>query len=222
MAIDSQHPDYAAVIEDYRVMRDTFAGERTVKGKTIAYLPPTSGQLADGATKNFSSTGALAYLNYLSRAKFSDLVKDAVNTLVGVMVREPAVIELPPQLEPMRESATRKNETLQMLIRRIYEQQILFGRYGLLGDFPQDPASVQAREVPHLVEYSSESIINWDDERFSEFGVNRLNFVVMNETAQVRGNSSDQFEWTEQKRYRVVILEPLDPEQEPSLANRYV
>lgn len=213
MAIDSKHPDYTEVAPDYRVMRDTFAGERIIKEATIAYLSPTGGQIADGALTNIYSIGWRAYTSYLARATFPDFVKQAVETMVGVMHREDAVIELPAALEPMREHATRKGETLEMLLRRINEQQLLYGRYGLLADFPQDPYAARRREVPHLVEYVAESIINWDDERMTEFGVNELNFLVLNETVQVRDAAgADAFEWTQEECYRVALLEPVNPE----------
>jgi hypothetical protein len=213
MSIENKHPDFLEVADDYRVMRDTFAGERRIKEATFAYLPPTSGQVMDGAIQSISSAGWTAYSNYLTRSRFPDLVKQAVNTLVGVMVREPAVIKLPPRLEPLRTDATRKHESLQALLRRIFEQQLIYGRVALLVDFPQDPIGARVRELPHFVEYNAESIINWDDERFTEFGLDVLNFLVLNETVQVRGKAgADIFDWQEERRFRVAFLEPVNPE----------
>ena len=57
MSIESKHPDFIEVSDDYRVMRDTFAGERRIKEGTFAYLPPTGGQIADGAIINITSSG---------------------------------------------------------------------------------------------------------------------------------------------------------------------
>lgn len=215
MSIESKHPDYIEVSDDYRVMRDTFAGERRIKEGTFAYLPPTGGQIADGAVRTLSSAGWHAYSSYLVRSVFPDFVNQAVQVMVGVMHREEARIELPSALEPMRDNATRKGESLQMLLRRINEQQLVFGRLGLLVDFPQDPFAASRAEVPHLVEYQAETIINWDDERFTEFGINTLNFLVLNETVQVRGSGGiDIFEWEQERRFRVAVLEPLDPAED--------
>lgn len=212
MSIESKHPDFIEVSDDFRVMRDTFAGERRIKEGTFAYLPPTGGQIADGAVRNVLSSGAAAYSNYLARAVFPDFVNQAVQVMVGVMHREPARIELPAALEPMRDNATRKGETLLMLLRRINEQQLVFGRHGLLIDFPQESFAASQAQVPHLVEYPAETVINWDDERFTEFGVNMLNFLVLNETVQVRGAGGvDIFDWEQERRFRVAHLEPVDP-----------
>jgi len=156
--IESRHPDYLEVAEDYRIVRDTFAGERTVKTARALYLPPTAGMVADGALgPNLKAPGRLAYDAYLCRARFPDLVREAVALMAGIMHREGPDIRLPRALEPMRRFATRKGETLEMLLRRINEQQLLFGRFGILADIsPQ-------RDVPHLVTYTAETITNWDD-----------------------------------------------------------
>jgi len=223
MSIDSKHPDFSEVASDYRVMRDTVAGERRIKEATFAYLPATTGQVIDGALKNTGSPGWSAYVNYLARARFPDLVKQAVGTQVGVMVREPAVIKLPAVMEPLRNKATRKGESLQALLRRIYEQQLSFGRIGLLIDFPQDPFAAERAQLPHIVEYDAESIINWDDERFAEYGTNILSFVVLNETVQVRGkDGAEMFDWQEERQFRVAMLEQVDPQFPIGISNPLV
>jgi len=223
VSIASKHPDYLEVSDDYRQMRDTFAGQRKVKQASTLYLPPTAAHIQDGALKSFTSDGWLAYEAYRARAVFPEFVGEAVSTLVGVMHHEPAVIELPPQLEPLRNRATRKGESLQMLLRRINEQQLLFGRIGLLADFPQDPAAAERAEVPHFVTYEAETIINWDDERFTEFGMSRLNFVVLNEIAFVRGpEGANIYDFEPERRFRVLFLEPENPEAEESPTNPLV
>jgi len=220
MSIDNKHPDYLDVVEDYVVMRDTFAGQRRIKQAEFLYLPATGGQIKDGALKSTTSLGRKEYDAYIERAIFPDYVREAVNTLVGVMHSEPAIIELPPALEPMREKATRTGESLQALLRKINEQQLLYGRFGVLADFPQDPQHAERAQAPHLVTYEAASIINWDDERFTEFSPNRLSFTVVNETVFVRGpNGTNVYDFQEERRYRVVYLEPADAEQPESPTN---
>jgi len=223
MSIETKHPDFLEVSEDFRVVRDAFAGERRIKEATFLYLPATTGQIKDGALKNVVSTGWISYSNYLKRAIFPEFVRDAANTLVGVMHAEPAVIKLPEALEGMRNDSTRKGETLEMLLRKINEQQLVFGRFGLLADFPQDVFTAQLRELPHIVQYNAETIINWDDERRTEFSVNELNFLVVNETVFVRGpEGANVFDWMEERRFRVLFLEELDPDFPPGPNNPLV
>ncbi len=211
MSIESKHPSFLEVSDDYRVMRDTFAGERRIKEALFLYLPPTGGQVTDGALRNTASDGFASYTAYVKRANFPEFVRDAVNTLVGVMHAEPALIELPAALEPMRLRATREGETLDMLLRKINEQQLKFGRFGMLADFLQNPGAAAEAEVPHIVEYEAETIINWDDERSTEFAPDELNFLVLNETVFVRGaDGATVFDWMEERRFRVLQLAPKD------------
>ena len=135
MAIDSKHPLYIEFSDDWTTMRDTYAGERIVKEAGAKYLSPTSGMQEDGMT-NALASGSLAYTAYKKRAYYPDIVSDAVEAMLGVMHHKPPVIELPPQMESMLESATQDNESLSMLLRRINEEQLTTGRLGLLADLP--------------------------------------------------------------------------------------
>ena len=223
MSIESKHPEFLEIADDYRVMRDTFNGERTVKAGGTAYLPATAGQIQDGALKNASSVGSVSYNAYLARAQFPEFISEAINLLVSVMHKEPAVIKLPAALEPMRESATRQGLDISMLLRKINEHQLRFGRFGLLADFPQDPFFAGRAQAPHLVEYEAETIINWDGERLTEFSNAELSFLVMNETVQVRGKDGiEQFEWVEERQFRVAHLSPENPELPLSTSNPLV
>ncbi len=214
MSIENTHPLYAATSPDWVVMRDTFGGQRMIKEAGLVYLPATTGMLADGMGAN--QLGLAAYNAYLARAEFPDLVKDAVLTLTSVLNRKPAEIKVPARLEPLLESITRKGETAQMLLRKIHEHQLLFGRYGLLADFPsEDPFSgdvprlVQGTpDLPHAVKWEAPNIINWDDDRGTEFGREQLNFLVLSENVQVRGNAgTDIFAFENERRFRVLRLD---------------
>lgn len=223
MSIESKHPEFIEIADDYRVMRDTFNGERTVKGAGTAYLPATAGQIQDGALKSASGVGAVSYNAYLARAQFPEFISEAINLLVSVMHKEEAVIKLPAALEPMREAATRQGLDINMLLRKINENQLKFGRFGLLADFPQDPFFAGRAQVPHLVEYEAETIINWDDERLTDFSKAELSFLVMNETVQVRGKDGvEQFDWVEERQFRVAQLMPENPELPLSTSNPLV
>ncbi len=144
-------------------MRDTHEGERTIKDKGEVYLPMTSGQVQDGINAN--QPGRVAYDAYKKRGSFPDLVRSAVEAMVGVMHHKPPVIELPASMEPMLEMATLQGESLFMLLRRINEQQLISGRIGLLLDVP-DGAVIGTK--PYIASYIAESILNWDDGRRGE------------------------------------------------------
>ena len=199
MSIESTHPDYDAMGDDYRVMRDSAAGQRTIKQGGMAYLTPTAAMLLDGAAGGIEP-GYSAYASYLNRAIFPEHVDESVRTMVGILNRELATIELPAQLEGMFTDATRKNESLDQLLRRIHTAQLLYGRTGLLVD-------VDESNTPHIVTYNAESIINWDDQRAYESGKDQLSFAVTSEDAWMRGiEGQSMFDWAVQTRYRAMYL----------------
>ncbi|MEE8517609.1 MAG: DUF4055 domain-containing protein [Dehalococcoidia bacterium] len=190
-------------------MHDTHRGERQVKNKGTVYLPATSGQKDDGFTEG--QPGKSAYDAYKTRAAFPDVVKMAVDAMVGVMHHKPAVIELPSALERMLEMATLQGESLQMLLRRINEHQLITGRLGLLLDVP-DGAPVGT--APYVALYRAESILNWDNGQRGMPVVQNLNLVILDESEFQR---KEDFEWEEEKQFRVLILG--DPkENEPATA----
>lgn len=219
MAVDTKHPDLLAVQADYQITKDTFDGERTVKTAGFAYLPATAGQLADGAGTNVASAGFRAYTTYRTRAQFPEFVSEAVDLLVSVMHQEPPVIKLPKALEPIRKRATRDGLGLNMLLRRINEHQLRFGRIGLLADFPQEPFFSEAAQTPHIVEYEADTILNWDNERITDFSLSQLSFVALNETTNVRG---EDFSWSEERRFRIAQLAPEAAELPVSASNPLV
>lgn len=217
MAVDSKHPLYSEHVDDYEQLRDTYDGEKAVKDKGRQYLPPTSGMVMDGMM-NERSPGHKAYIAYKTRAVVPDMMKDAVDAMLGVMHHKPATIELPAAMEPLREVATLRNESLDMLLRRINEEQLITGRLGLLTDIPKTPSrsdfGVQAggttrtaSDLPYIALYEAEDIINWDDGRRDGIEVQNLNLVILDETEFERNND---FEWEEQKKYRVLVLGDTD------------
>lgn len=209
MSIDTTHPFYDANVEAWEKMARCYEGEEEIKSHTTLYLPATPGMLQDGYNNNNpSSPGNVSYNSYLMRARFPHLIEDAVHKLVGVMHRKPSTIRLPALLEPMREVATTKRETLDMLLREINEQQMIFGRIGLLADV------ANGRTTPHLVKYMAQSIINWD-EFAGDFALDELQFVNVREVQQVRPRlGTDRFTWEQQEWVRVNELrEDLVPGQ---------
>jgi hypothetical protein len=210
MAIDSKHPQYIKFKEDWEQMEDTYRGERVVKEKGTLYLPPTSGMVADGMT-NAESEGTKAYNAYKKRAIFHEFVSDAVEAAIGIMHHKPPTIELPSALEPLRENATISGESLEGLLRRINEQQLVTGRLGLLADLPE----IESHTInPYLALYSAGTIINWDVGAKGELVKQNLNLVVLDESEDERGET---FEWSNVSKFRVLVLGDLtinEPEKQ--------
>jgi hypothetical protein len=198
MALDSVHPKYSEFKEDWVTMRDLYKGERAVKAKGETYLPPTKGMRLDGMESG--KPGREAYDAYKLRAVFHDYVKEGVEAYIGLMWQKTPTIELPATMEALRDKATAYGEPLELLLRRINEEQLVTGRLGLLLDLPVNPDPTNP--MPYIAMYVAESIRNWDDGEADE-GEARLNLVVLDESGFRR---STDFEWVSQTKYRILQL----------------
>ena len=181
---DRLHPALDdARLDDWRLMRDCYDGERVVKGRRAVYLPVTSGQYALGmgtGTNGRTRPGQLLYDAYLARAAFPEIVHQTISALVGIMVREPWSITLPDQMDYMHTRATVRGEPLATLIDRMLAQILLTGRVGLMLD-------VRAAENElYIADYQAHQIINWDDNPIGDLSTRRLRLVVLNESRAER------------------------------------
>ncbi|MBA3755567.1 MAG: hypothetical protein H0X02_04785, partial [Nitrosomonas sp.] len=195
MSVKNTHPDYDNVLPDILMVRDFYHGERAVKDKTTTYLGPTVAQKLDGMGK--SDPGRAAYEKYLEGARFPDLIKQAVENMLGLMHKEDAVITVPKKMEPLLLRITRQGESVYSLIRRINEQQLITGRLGLLMD------NDESTDLPYISLYYGEAIRNWDEGILESGTVANLSFVVLDEpTTKI----DSDFKWTTTEMFRVLIM----------------
>lgn len=215
MAVDSKHPQYSKFLADWTTMEDTYQGERAVKTKGVFYLPATPGQLARGMSTN--QPGLEAYNAYLTRAVFPNFVDQSVESMIGIMHHKPPIIKLPERLEGMRENATVKCESLELLLRKINEHQLVTGRFGLLLDVESGQAVSEA--TPYIATYNARNIINWDDGRRDVLVKQNLNLVVLEETEDER---QANFEWARKEKYRVCILGNAETNESATAGGTYM
>lgn len=206
MSVDNQHPSYAAMLVDWTLMRDCYAGERAVKAKGTTYLPATPGQILDGALKTVvtNNPGRVAYDNYKTRAVFPDYVREAVEFYTGMLHQKPPVIELPDAMKPMLARATNTGESMHALLRRINAEQIATGRLGIMLDLPTAADMAASIATPYIAVYSAESIINWDDSD-NRVDMNALRFVVLDESGHT---VQDDLSWKTKEQFRVLMMLP--------------
>lgn len=207
MSINAKHPLWSDRADEWIQLKDTHRGQAAVKAKRTDYLPATSGMEADGM--NTGSKGLKAYDAYLKRAAFPDLMKEAVEGLVGIMHREMAIIELPAKLEPLLKKATDNGESLQLLLRKINEQQLLNGRLGLLLEIPDQVGVSEA--IPFIIPYKALKIINWDAGSTTD-GKKTLNFIVMDES---KFEVINQYEWDLKEVHRLLTIQGDGTEANP-------
>ncbi|NET72103.1 MAG: DUF4055 domain-containing protein [Sphaerospermopsis sp. SIO1G2] len=133
------------------------------------------------------------------RALFPELHEEFVKSAVGRMTHKEAIIRLPEVMEPLRKSATIHGESLQELLIRIYREQCITGRLGLLADVPNGS---DIGTLPYIALYGCEKIINWDDGEVSMPTKQTLNMVVIDESEYTR----NEFDWEYTDKFRVLVL----------------
>ncbi len=214
-SVNQRHPLYEKFEPVWEQMRDSYSGQRAVKQKNFLYLPPTQSMYLDGVESD-NSPGYKAYQAYKLRAEFPDVFKQAVESAIGVMHNKPPIIEVPAALEPIIERATLRNESLECLLRRINEQQLICGRVGLMVDLPlntrQNAPDAGAlvtsqgtteRSVPYIALYECEKMINWDAGYRDGVNQETLNLMVLDESEYER---QSDFSWDYVQKYRVLVL----------------
>jgi hypothetical protein len=95
------HPEYtSAIAEEWRIMRDTYRGESAIKARGERYLPMPSGfKFHPGGPEVRDAM----YDAYMKRARFPEIVTNAIRGMVGIAHSQDWQIDLPAALEPMRE-----------------------------------------------------------------------------------------------------------------------
>ena len=211
MSISNKHPSYIEHSLDWYVMRDCHSGERSVKERGFKYLPATPGQVLDGATNGVESVGFIQYNAYRLRARFPEYVASTVETQLGLLHRKPPIIQVPDRMKALINNASIDGLSMKMLLRKINEEQLITGRVGLLADFTT--GRLVNETLPRIAIYSSESIINWDDNKREDVDGQELVFVVLDETEQERQfDSKSGFVWKSVRKYRVLSLGDISTE----------
>ncbi|MEM7366385.1 MAG: DUF4055 domain-containing protein [Pseudomonadota bacterium] len=198
MGLSETHPQYDKMIDIWTVARDFYEGEHAVKAAGAKYLPPTSGQRNDGAGKSATSDGALDYEAYKMRALVPDNLYEAIDSAIGSLTKKDPEIILPPAMKTLEERASALGESLPMLLKRIYTDQLLLGRISVLGDL-----DATNNHSPILTTYDALSAHNWND-TITPQKTDNLSFVALNESCPVMDPES--LSWKEQEQYRGLML----------------
>lgn len=150
------HPDYTAeIVDEWRLMRHAYRGEVAIKREGERYLPMPSGyKFHPGG----ADIGAQMYAAYKCRARFPEIVNNAIRSMVGIAHGQEWQIELPPALEPLWENSDSKGLPLEALSRRITTELLITGRYALMVDAPPSGGDI------YLAGYAAEEIINWSED----------------------------------------------------------
>lgn len=197
MALSSTHPLYDDLVDRWQLCRDAYEGEDAIKEAGTKYLPATTSMTEDGMGSG--ETGLEVYTAYKARAVVPELMKPAVDAMVGLIHKNPWVIELPKALEDLRKKCTLDGEGIEALLRRLNEEQLVVGRIGLLMDVPDDAPPTS---LPFFVTYTAESIVNWAETKGID-GKDEPGLVVLDESgSEINGD----LQWIDFTQYRVLAM----------------
>lgn len=195
MSVDTTHIEYNAHTELWAAVRDCIAGQARIKSKGPVYLP-----IPDPENNDIHSD---RYKAYKQRAIFLNVTNRTLNTLVGAAFRKEPEIELPTQIEYIRDDADNSSNSLVQLARSCVSNVAAVGRHGLLVDYPAAPEGLSREDVtrmglrPVITEYTAENIINW------HVSAGQLDLVVLRETIETTENG---FDYDSEYQYRVLKL----------------
>lgn len=194
--LETENYEYIKMLPYWRKLDDLYRGEDVVKRAGLKYLPASAGMIIDDLGKP-NSIGDKVYRAYVARADYINHVKNGVDRYVGLCHQSAPTIQLPKEMEYLRDKATKDGQSLEALLRMINTEQVKLGRCGLFVDLNTD----QSGSEPYLAFYNAFSIINWNTSD-SPYGYSDLSMLVLHEIEHV----CTDFEWHDEDRYRVCLL----------------
>ena len=188
MSIDSQHPDYKAHLNRWQLVRSVIDNDAQKFIRTV--------DANDDVRSASYKEGAIL-------TNFTSLTKEG---LQGLVFRREPKIELPTEIEYLKEDATGDGRGLMQLAKQTLGEVMVTGRAGLLVDYPRNNGGTSIRDTEELkariLMYRTENIINWNVERVNNKSV--IKFVVLYEPTLELVN---EFEWELKDKYRLLKLD---------------
>jgi hypothetical protein len=180
------NPNLATYLPIYEKMRDTLSSEMHMKDKARdqnttmfnscsklsarttfdQYLRPSDGMRR-------SEHGYQRFCDFIYRAKYYPYPQETRDQALGMIQNEPPIIELPAQLEFMRDNATANYESLEKVMSITNSEQMVTSRVGLLLSVTGD-----SNAPYNIYFYKAETIIDWNV-KLNEDGEKEADWVVL-------------------------------------------
>jgi len=202
MPVNDQHKEYRKNLPLWGKVGDCVEGAEAVKSKGTTYLPKPN-------PSDDSSENAERYSQYKTRASFVGFTGHTKAGLLGLVFRKNTKVELPANLEYLKQDANGAGLSLDQMARSATGETLEAGRHGLLTDYPEASPGLSRAQVEqmklraNILAYPAKSILNWRTEQVG--GVTMLSLVVLAEP--VEEVAPDGFSVDEKTRYRVLRLE---------------
>lgn len=200
MTVKNQHRDYSLMLPKWQRCLDVSKGQDAVHAAGTAYLP----RLGEQTDTEYNS--------YRNRAIFYNATWRTIVGLQGMVFRKPPHVKVPTLAEPMLKDVTLSGTSLHLFALEATEECLKLGRVGVLVDFPVVPATATLADAkdfnyrPSMRICCALSIVNWRTKVIKN--ATKLSMVVLREAVDIQGE--DEFSITEEVRYRVLDLTPLE------------
>lgn len=201
MPVSDQHAEYRNNIAKWNLVRYCSEGATAVKAAKTTYLPMPN-------SEDTSDENKARYNDYLFRANFVNFVSSTKEGLIGMVFRKPTEIELPTELDYLKENINGDGLTSDQMIKDVTGDTLETGRYGLLTEYPVAQAGLTQDQVTalglraNIKQYPPESVLNWRTDTFG--GVTKLTMVVLCEPTEVIAD--DEFQVEIKDYHRVLLL----------------
>ena len=192
--VDTKHKDYTEREKDWKMINDIKAGERVMKEAKTEYVPKLEGQNAE------------QYKRYIARGSFYNGFARTVQGMTGSILRKPAEVEVPKEMNDYLENITVSNNSFTELSRTVSSEVLSTGRYGLLVDMPI--SNENNKEKPYIAPYDALNILNWRSDRID--GKDKLTFLVLREYLEIPNTEDSVFKTDEVTQIRVFRLIAID------------
>lgn len=201
--VDTQHPEYTRVLPKWRKMHDVLNWVDGVDKDALntrqgdAYLPIPSGILRAINSDDMANrtTGLKARAAYIQSAQMPTWVKDSRRGMVGIARELDNHVELPKEMEYIRENACADGVGLDQLFYRTVSEVLAFGRCSLVVD-------VDDSGRPFIALYDAFSMINWKEGSVN--GRHDVKLAVFKEYHEVGDN---EFSHDREARWRVLSID---------------
>jgi len=210
MPVSDQNQEYQKNIKKWQLGQDAVDGSSAVKSRSESgsggitgtrYLPMPNAE--DGSSENIAR-----YNSYKLRASYVNVTGMTKTGMAGMVFRQPPVLELPVTIDYLAKSTDGGALTISQLAKSIVSDCLVYGRSGLLTDYPVSPSDLTKAQITELsirsniLRYSAENIINWRTIKVG--GIKKLSMVVLAEPTEKL--SEDGFSFDSVIYHRVLRL----------------
>ena len=193
MSVSNTHVDYDKALDKWKLTRSAAAG---VTLKDSREFIPRRTHEEDNQ-----------YIHRLEKAIYTNYTGRTLSGLKGAIFRLDPRIELPDDMEFMRDNADGAGQSIVQVAKYATDEVMLTGRFGMLADYPSVEEGLTAEQInrmglqPHIATYTAESIINWHVHVHN--GKQHLGMLVLKEQQQIH---YDEFVWDYVDQYRVLRM----------------